>query len=195
MLPAAGTIAPTDLLRYLAREQVTVVDLTPAYWHHMLAITEPDDERLRSVRLMITGGDTANPADCRAALRAARGARLLNAYGLTETTITSTLFEVRGERVTAEPSASVPVGRPLRHAQVLVLDENLNRLAPARWARSTSAAAASPAATSASQNLRPSCSCRTGTASCPGAGCTAPEISGAGVRTAIWRSSAGRTGS
>ena len=37
MLPAAGTVAPTDLLRYLAEERVTVIDLTPAYWHQMLA--------------------------------------------------------------------------------------------------------------------------------------------------------------
>ena len=43
---------------------------------------------------MITGGEPANPADCRAALRAAPRARLLNAYGLTETTITSALFDV-----------------------------------------------------------------------------------------------------
>jgi amino acid adenylation domain-containing protein/thioester reductase-like protein len=128
MLPPAGTVAPTDLLRYLAEEQVTVIDLTPAYWHQMLAITEPEDERLRSVRLMITGGDQANPADCRAAMRAARGARLLNAYGLTETTITSTLFDVGEETVTSKPSASVPVGQPIRHAQVLVLDQNLSRV-------------------------------------------------------------------
>ena len=126
MLPAQGTVAPTDLLRYLAQEQVTVVDLTPAYWHQLLTITEPEDERLRSVRLMITGGDRASPADCAAALRAAPGARLLNAYGLTETTITSTLFEV-GEDLAA---AQVPVGRPLRHAQALVLDQDLN-LVPA----------------------------------------------------------------
>ncbi len=62
----------------------------------MLALTEPADERLRSVRLMITGGEMADPADCRAALRAAPWARLLNAYGLTETTITSALFDVSG---------------------------------------------------------------------------------------------------
>ena len=128
MLPAAGTVAPTDLLRYLAEEQVTVIDLTPAYWHQILALTEPEDKRLRSVRLMITGGDRANPADCRAAIRAARGARLLNAYGLTETTITSTLFDVREELVSAKPSASVPVGQPIGHAHVLVLDQNLNRV-------------------------------------------------------------------
>jgi len=128
MLPAAGIIAPTDLLRYLAAEQVTVIDLTPAYWHQMLAVTEPGDERLRSVRLMITGGDRASPADCAAAIRAARGARLLNAYGLTETTITSTLYEVGAELLTGKPSASVPVGKAIRHAQVLVLDQDRNQV-------------------------------------------------------------------
>jgi amino acid adenylation domain-containing protein/thioester reductase-like protein len=123
LLPPAGTVAPTDLLRYLADEQVTVMDLTPAYWHQLLALTEPADERLRTVRLMITGGDMADRADCAAALRAAPGARLLNAYGLTETTITSTLYEVGGQQL---PSGTVPVGKPLPHVQVLVLDDHLN---------------------------------------------------------------------
>ena len=128
MLPPTGIIAPTDLLRYLAAEQVTVIDLTPAYWHQMLAVTERGDERLRSVRLMITGGDRASPADCAAAMRAVPGARLLNAYGLTETTITSTLYEVGAELLTGRPSASVPVGKAIRHAQVLVLDPDLNQV-------------------------------------------------------------------
>jgi amino acid adenylation domain-containing protein/thioester reductase-like protein len=127
MLPPPGTVAPTDLLRYLAEERVTVMDLVPAYWHQVLAIAEPGDERLRSVRLMITGGDMASPGDCAAALRAAPGARLLNAYGLTETTITSTLYEIAAA---PEPSAAVPVGKPLPHEQVLVLDEHLEPVPP-----------------------------------------------------------------
>ncbi len=125
MLPPPGTIAPTDLLRYLERQRVTVIDLTPAYWHELLAITEPDDQRLRSVRLMITGGDLADPADCRTAMRAAPGARLLNAYGLTETTITSALFDVGAAPRTRAPGAPVPAGRPIGHARIMVLDEKL----------------------------------------------------------------------
>ena len=128
MLPPSGILAPTDLLRYLAAEQVSVIDLTPAYWHQLLAVTGPADERLGSVRLMITGGDRASPADCAAAMRAAPGARLLNAYGLTETTITSTLFEVGAELLAAKPSGSVPVGKAIRHAQVLVLDPDLHQV-------------------------------------------------------------------
>jgi amino acid adenylation domain-containing protein/thioester reductase-like protein len=125
LLPPPGTIAPTDLLRYLAEQRATVVDLTPAYWHQLLAIAGPDDERLTRLRLMITGGEVASAQDCQAALRAARGARLINAYGLTETTITSVLYDVRPVAAGAEPVSPVPVGQPLPHAQVLVLDQDL----------------------------------------------------------------------
>jgi amino acid adenylation domain-containing protein/thioester reductase-like protein len=125
VLPPPRTIGPTDLLRYLERTRVTVIDLTPAYWHQVLAITEPDDRRLRNVRLMITGGEPADPADCQAARRAVPGARLLNAYGLTETAITSALFEVGAGPVTAAPEAPVPAGRPVAHARIMVLDGKL----------------------------------------------------------------------
>ena len=125
-LPPHGTMAPSELLRGVERKRVTVLDLTPAYWHQVLALTHPADERLRSVRLMITGGETADPADCLAALRAAPWARLLNAYGLTETTITSAVFDIGAWLPTAAPHAAVPVGRPSGHARIMVLDGELS---------------------------------------------------------------------
>lgn len=128
-LPPAGTLAPSDLLRGIECRGVTVVDLTPAYWHQLLALTRPADERLRSVRLMITGGEMADPADCRSALQAAPWTRLLNAYGLTETTITSALLDVSGRRQ-AEQWSVVPVGQPVGPARVMVLDGQLNPVPP-----------------------------------------------------------------
>jgi amino acid adenylation domain-containing protein/thioester reductase-like protein len=128
-LPPHGTLAPSELLRGIERRGVTVVDLTPAYWHQLLALTRPADERLRSVRLMITGGEVADPADCQAALAAAPWARLLNAYGLTETTITSALFDVSNWRQ-AEPWSAVPAGRPAGPARIMVLDGQLNPVPP-----------------------------------------------------------------
>ena len=128
LLPPPGTMAPSELLRRIERRHATVLDLTPAYWHQLLALTGPADERLRSVRLMITGGEPADPDVCRAALRAAPWARLLNAYGLTETTITSTLFDVgAGLAAAGQPAAGpVPVGRPVGRARITVVDEQLN---------------------------------------------------------------------
>jgi amino acid adenylation domain-containing protein/thioester reductase-like protein len=130
MVPPPGTVAPSELLRGIERRRITVLDLTPAYWHQVLALTDPGDERLRNVRLMITGGESADPVDCRAALRAAPWARLLNAYGLTETTITSTLCDAGDWLSTAGQEAIVPVGKPVGDARILVLDEKL-RLVPA----------------------------------------------------------------
>ena len=127
MLPPPGTMAPVRLLRYIERRRVTVLDLTPAYWHQLLALTGPADERLRSVRLMITGGEMADPADCQAALRAAPGARLLNAYGLTETTITSALFDVgAGPEAHSRRPARCRWASRSGHARIMVLDEKLN---------------------------------------------------------------------
>jgi amino acid adenylation domain-containing protein/thioester reductase-like protein len=126
MLPAPGTMAPSDVLRRVQRKRITVLDLTPAYWHQVLALTEPADERLRSVRLMITGGESADAAVCGAALRAAPWARLLNAYGLTETTITSALFDVGAALSAGSVPAIVPVGRAVGQARLMVLDEKLN---------------------------------------------------------------------
>ena len=125
MLPPAGVIAPADLLGYLERERVTVADLTPAHWHRLLAAAEPADRRLRRLRLMITGGEPADPADGRAALAAAPGARLLNAYGLTETTITSALADLSAHPEVLDSGGPVPVGRPAGHARLMVLDENM----------------------------------------------------------------------
>ena len=131
LLPPPGTMAPSELLRRIERRGVTVLDLTPAYWRQLLALTEPADERLRSVRLMITGGEPADPEVCRTALRAAPWARLLNAYGLTETTITSALFDVGAGLPTSDQPelVTVPVGRPVGGARITVVDEELNQVA------------------------------------------------------------------
>ena len=129
VLPPPRTLAPSELLRGIECRGVTVVDLTPAYWHQLLSLTRPADKRLRSIRLMITGGEVADPADCQAALAAAPWSRLLNAYGLTETTITSAIFDVSGWRQ-AEPWSAVPAGRPAGPARIMVLDGQLNPVPP-----------------------------------------------------------------
>jgi amino acid adenylation domain-containing protein/thioester reductase-like protein len=131
-LPPPGTVAPSELLRGIERKHVTVIDLTPAYWHQLLALAQPSDPRLRSVRLMITGGEQADADDCGAAHQAAPWARLLNAYGLTETTITSALYDVGAGPVTTGNGAIVPVGQPVGHARITVRDDQLQPLAAGR---------------------------------------------------------------
>ncbi|WP_165845445.1 amino acid adenylation domain-containing protein [Streptacidiphilus pinicola] len=122
--------APTELLRGVPEHGVTVIDLTPAYWRRLLDLLGPGQERLTSVRLVILGGEIVHAKDCEAWLRHFPGTRLVNAYGLTETTITSTAGDLTEQVLTAPGGAPAPVGRALRGSQVHVLDPQLRPVAP-----------------------------------------------------------------
>jgi amino acid adenylation domain-containing protein len=110
-----------QLLEELRRQQVTVMNLSPAYWHQTIRewAREPAAELAGlGLRLVILGGE-------RLAAQAVRewrelglpGVRLLNAYGPTEATITATLSEAGEEQ---EP---ITIGRPLPGRSVYILDD------------------------------------------------------------------------
>lgn len=129
VLAGTHTWAPTDLLNRLPEHGITVADLTPAYWHRVISV--PDrGESLASLRLVIVGGEVITAKDCRAMLRRTPGARLVNAYGLTETTITSTLCDLNEEVLAAPDTAVAPIGRPLEGNHVHVLDAELRPVPP-----------------------------------------------------------------
>ncbi|MDX3451797.1 amino acid adenylation domain-containing protein [Streptomyces sp. ME02-8801-2C] len=129
VLAGTHTWAPTDLLHRLPEHGITVADLTPAYWHRIVSV--PDrDESLASLRLVIVGGEIVTTKGCRAILHRMPGARLVNAYGLTETTITSTLCDLNEEVLAAPDTAVAPIGRPLEGSSVHVLDAELRPVPP-----------------------------------------------------------------
>ena len=132
VLGGRHTWAPTELLRRLPEHGVTVADLTPAYWHQLLKAAEDDSEALRSLRLMIVGGDTVLPEDCRTSFRRMPAARLVNAYGLTEATITSALCVLTEETVPPHARGPTPVGRALGDTRIHVLDRDLRPVPPGR---------------------------------------------------------------
>src|SRR6185437_6424724 len=76
----------------------------------------------RSLRLVITGSERVSPEQLRRWQKlAGADVRWLNAYGVTEATITTTVYEPCGEVV----GVSVPIGRPLANVRVYVLDRQL----------------------------------------------------------------------
>ncbi|MFK4100133.1 amino acid adenylation domain-containing protein [Streptomyces sp. NPDC019531] len=129
VLAGTQTWAPTDLLRRLPEHRITVADLTPAYWHRIVSVADRGDI-LASLRLAIVGGEIVTAKDCRAIRRRMPGARLVNAYGLTETTITSTLCELNEVVLAAPDTAVAPIGTPLEGSHVHVLDAQLRPVPP-----------------------------------------------------------------
>ncbi|WP_229914349.1 non-ribosomal peptide synthetase family protein [Streptomyces capitiformicae] len=121
--------APSELPGRLTALGVTVMDLTPPYWRAFLAELARNPVEL-PVRLTIVGGSAVHAEDCRTALRLLPGSRLVNAYGLTETTITSCTMDITPEVLPAQGPA--PVGQPLPHTVVHVLDQDLKPVPPGR---------------------------------------------------------------
>ncbi|MEV7770964.1 amino acid adenylation domain-containing protein [Kitasatospora sp. NPDC086791] len=130
-----GTWAPTELVGRLPGLGLAAADFTPAYWHHVLDLLPPEGPGPDGLRLVVVGGDVVHADDCRRCLDRLPGARLLNAYGVTEAAVTSMLCEVTAELLNGGdgvggPAAPVPIGRPLPGVRVHVLDARLRPVRP-----------------------------------------------------------------
>ena len=76
-------LGPHELLGLLAREQITLVELTTVHWHALVREVAAAGERLpRSLRLLLMGGERAAPQSVAAWQRF--GVPLVHVYGLTE---------------------------------------------------------------------------------------------------------------
>ena len=126
--PAApGLTTVSALIKFVESQGITVLNLPAPFWQEWVA----DLDRLTvppSVRLLIVGTDKVSSEKflkCRKQI--GKHVRLCNAYGVTEATITATIYEPAGE---FDPGAAdcVPIGRPIANTEAYVLDQNLNLL-------------------------------------------------------------------
>ncbi len=121
-----GQSSVHELVDFLRREAVTVANLPAALWHQWVgelergaALRPPD-----SLRLVVAGSEAVLPERLTAWQRhAGRRPRWLNAYGPSEATITATLFEP--EPAEELDGGAVPIGRPLPHVVMRLLDSAL----------------------------------------------------------------------
>ncbi|WP_054912993.1 non-ribosomal peptide synthetase [Pseudomonas sp. NBRC 111127] len=112
----ATLIDPARFATALLEQQVSVLFLTTALFNQYVQWVPAALARLR---VLLCGGERAEPAAFRALLQQAPRLRLFNAYGPTETTTFAVTCEVSG---LAEDAAQVPIGRPIGNTQVYVLD-------------------------------------------------------------------------
>lgn len=105
---------------------ITVLNLPPSYWREWVdQLLLADDRVPSSLRLLIVGSEKVPGAIYAAWRKIARDdIKCLNAYGLTETTITSTIYDCCLSAV--EEQDCLPIGRPITDTQLYVLDESLN---------------------------------------------------------------------
>ncbi|MFD0385018.1 amino acid adenylation domain-containing protein [Streptomyces stramineus] len=126
VVPQREVPTGTELVAVLASRRVTVANLPTSY---LLAVRQELCEALGdgrwSPRLLVLGGERL-PADALRELLGATDATVLNAYGVTEATITSTVHEL--DRAALADGTEVPLGTELPGVRVHVLDPGLRPL-------------------------------------------------------------------
>lgn len=117
--------SPQTFRRKVLELGISVVDVPPTYLYELLLDTQTDLEwaALRSLRLVITGGEALTSETLSLWHRSpVCGCRLVNAYGPTETTITSTVFEFGAKTSESAIATNIPIGRPLAGESAYILD-------------------------------------------------------------------------
>lgn len=124
-----GDVPTIEEFDALLREQrVTVVNLPASYWHEWVSEIDAGHVQLPPhLRLVIVGSERLLPASVSAWSRhVGSRVRLLNAYGTTETTITSTVYEAGASA--SRDAANVAIGKPLPGVRVYVVDRRMQLL-------------------------------------------------------------------
>ena len=112
----------TAFHHFVTTEALTVLNLPASFWQAWLTDLEQREASLpASLRLVITGSEpVAADSWRRWQARFGQSVRWLNAYGPTEATITSTIYEPSPEA--AIPGSTMPIGRPLANMSAYILD-------------------------------------------------------------------------
>ncbi|WP_055698439.1 non-ribosomal peptide synthetase [Streptomyces silaceus] len=107
------------------RSGLDVLKLTPSHLKVVNHAVDPAD--LADITgSLVLGGETLHGEAVAPWLAGAPGTRVFNEYGPTETAVGVCVHEVGAEDARPGP---VPIGRPMDHAEVLVLDEDLEPVA------------------------------------------------------------------
>ena len=112
-----------DLARALERHRVTTMWLTASLFN---AVIDEAPAALSGVRQVLTGGEALSVAHIQRAQAALPDTQLIDGYGPTESTTFTCCYPIP-RPVGDVPS--IPIGKPIAHTQVYVLDERLDPVA------------------------------------------------------------------
>lgn len=125
VVPELVTRTPRELLALLVDEQVTVLSQTPSAFYGLQSAdaAQPDLGRKLALRTVVFGGEALEPQRLGTWMENhPTSPRLINMYGITETTVHASLRELVAADVEGRVS---PIGVPLAHLGLFVLDARL----------------------------------------------------------------------
>lgn len=115
-------VSSTELQKLIMQQQVTGMELTTAYWQQWVSeLSRNQQAPPSSLRFVIMGGEMVSPD--KLATWQQFGIPLFHVYGLTETSITSTIYKFSHSSESQQVCSELPIGRPIANTQIYLLDQ------------------------------------------------------------------------
>jgi syringomycin synthetase protein SyrE len=125
VIPRMVTRDPGQYLEILKREKVTVLNQTPSAFYRLSAAEMSQSGFRLYIRYVIFGGEALNPAKLKQWKVKYPGTRLINMFGITETTIHVTYKEIGGKEIEC---GTGNIGRPVSTLTAYVVGRDFNLL-------------------------------------------------------------------
>lgn len=111
---------PKEFLRLLRKNKATVLNQIPTAFYNLSDSELNSKEHDLSLRYIIFGGEALKPAKLKAWKSLYPNVKLVNMYGITETTVHSTYKEVTADIIN---SNACNIGKPIPTTQIYILDK------------------------------------------------------------------------
>jgi amino acid adenylation domain-containing protein len=126
VIPKMTARDPLEFLKVLSREKVTVLNQTPSAFYNLLGDELLNQGYHLNIRTIIFGGESLKPHKLRLWRDKYPDTRLINMFGITETTVHVTFKEITDGEI--ESNVNI-IGKPIPTLSTYVMDSNL-RLQP-----------------------------------------------------------------
>lgn len=118
---------PYLFLELLEKEKVTVLNQTPTYFYNLLNTEVESPHKDLKIRYIIFGGEALKPNLLMPWYKLHPSTKLINMYGITETTVHVTFKDLTEEDLMLSKSN---IGIPIPTLKILLLDSNLKLVPP-----------------------------------------------------------------
>ncbi|KAA6459460.1 amino acid adenylation domain-containing protein [Bacillus cereus] len=119
IIPKEITQSPSEFLELLGKHQVTVLNQTPTAFYALSSINT--NSAPLALRYIIFGGEALTPARLRSWKEAYPSTKLINMYGITETTVHVTYKEIGCSEISKNISN---IGRPIPTVELYIMKED-----------------------------------------------------------------------
>ncbi len=116
---------PAEFLEILRKEEVTILNQTPTAFYKLSEEEMKGTDHQLKVRYIIYGGEALKPLKLKEWNQVYPKTRLINMYGITETTVHVTFKEITNEEINSNVSN---IGRPIPTLTTYIMDQNLQLL-------------------------------------------------------------------